>query len=167
MLDAPSPFGGTWARRVHLYMAPNFGSAIAVGRGRNHNLGRDGRPHFPTWNRVMPALARAGGVWLEMYHHSPGGPTPFTRAEWRRTGPDVWSLLRRRGGRLDRLHFLIAGTSGRPPGAGRACGAPMACQWRLADSGAVNRRIVDNGVGAYRVGGQARAWLRQHQRRVR
>lgn len=163
MLDRPSPWGGTWAQRVHFYMAPNFGSAIAKGRGANHNRGRDGKPHFPTWNRVMPALARAGGVWLEMYHQ---GGRPFTRAEWRNTGKDVWSLLRRRGGRLDRLHFMMSRAGTRPAGAPRSCGGGMACQWKLADTGAINRRIVDNGVGAYRVGNQARAWVRQHRRRV-
>ena len=166
MLDTPSPFGGTWASRVHLYMAPNFTSAIAKGRGPNHNLGRDGKPHFPTWNRVMPALALAGGVWLEMYHARGGTITPFTRAEWRNGGRDVWSLMRRRGGSLDRLHFVLSRASRRPAGTGRRCGGPMACQWKLADTGRINRRIVDNGVGAYRVGGQARAWVRQHIRRV-
>ena len=163
MLDTPSPWGGTWASRVHIYMAPNFASAIAKGRGPHHNRGRDGKPHFPTWNAVMPALALAGGVWLEMYHH---GGRPFTRAEWRNAGKDVWSLLRRRGGRLERLHFMMSRARVRPTGAPRSCGGGMACQWKLADTGAINRRITDNGVGAYRVGSQARAWVRQHRRRV-
>jgi hypothetical protein len=147
-------------------MAPNFTSAIAKGRGRNHNLGRDGKPHFATWNNVLPALALAGGVWLEMYHARGGRITPFTRAEWRNGGKDVWSLLERRGARLSRLHFMMSRAGRRPAGASRSCGGGMACQWKLADTGTTNRRIVDNGVGAYRVGSQARAWLRQYNRRV-
>ncbi|MDH3225667.1 MAG: hypothetical protein OEM67_01065 [Thermoleophilia bacterium] len=167
MLRQQSPYGGTWASRVHLYMAPNFTSSIAKGRGRDHNLGRDGRPHFATWSRVLPGLALAGGVWLEMYHARSGRITPFTRAEWRNGGKDVWSLLERRGGRLSRLHFMMSRAASRPVGAPASCGGGMACQWKLADTGSVNRRILDNGVGAYRVGSQARAWLRQHKHRVR
>jgi len=163
MINSPSPFGGTWASRVHFYMAPNFGSAIAKGRGPNHNRGRDGKAHFPTWNKVMPALALAGGVWIEVYHQ---GGQPFTRAEFRNAGKDVWSLIRRRGGSLNRLHFVMSRATSRPAGAPRSCGNGMACQWKLADTGSVNRQIVNNGVGAYGVGNQAGAWARQYARRV-
>jgi hypothetical protein len=163
MLNTASPYGGTWASRVHLYMAPNFTSAIAKGRGRQFNLGRDGKPHFPTWNRVMPALVLAGGVWLEMYHAA-GGFRSFTAREWRFGPSRVRTLLTRAGGDAGRLHLIIAGVASPPAGA-RGCGGAMACQWKLAASGA-NRSIAANGVGAYRVGAQALAWLRGHNLHV-
>ena len=55
------PAGGTYAERVHLYIAPAFSTSIALGRGVHHHLGNDGKPHRATWRGVMPALARAGG----------------------------------------------------------------------------------------------------------
>lgn len=163
-LEEPSPYGGTWASRVHFYMAPNFTSAIAKGRGPDFNRGRDGKPHFATWRRLMPALARSGGVWLEMYH-AVGGLSPFTAGEWRSGPRKVDVLLRRAGGGTGQLHFLMTRAGSAPAGA-RGCGGPMACQWTLAASGSVNRAIMMNGVGGYRLGDQAGAWAREHRSRI-
>ena len=81
-------------------------TSIALGRGPHHNLGNDGKPHKATWRGVMPALARAGGVWLEMYHSYRGaGVTPMTSAEWR-AAPGVFSrYLVRFDGDPTRLHI--------------------------------------------------------------
>ncbi len=78
----PYPGGGTYAERVHLYIAPAFSTSIAAGRGPHRHLGNDGKPHRATWRGVMPAVAKAGGVWLEMYHHD-GTLTSMTAKEWR------------------------------------------------------------------------------------
>lgn len=165
LLDVPSPHGGTYAERVHFYVAPNMVSGMAKGRGPLRDLGRDGRPHFPTWRAVLPGLARGGGVWLEMYHFRGGSRTPFTAREWR-VGPRAFDgLFRRAGGSTDRVHFMISGV-GTPPGRKPRCGGAMSCQWALADLPGVNRSILRNGVGAYRLGGHAGAWLRQYNRRV-
>jgi hypothetical protein len=161
----PAPGGGSYASHVHVYLAPAAVAAIGTGRGPNHNLGRDGKPHFSTWRAVMPGLAKAGGVWLEMYHGSPGGTvSAFTTAEWK-TGPkDVLSVLASYGGGASRVHFMLTET-GMPAGARASCGTPMACTWKLASQPGANATILANGPGAYRVGSQAAEWIRQYDLR--
>jgi hypothetical protein len=166
MLEVPSPYGGTYASRVHFYLAPALTSSIAAGLGPNHNLGRDGKPHFSTWRGVMPALARAGGVWLEMFHAETGARTAFTAAEWRKGPTDFLDLFARAGGGAGRMHFLLTRVPAAPAGAPAGCGDPMSCQWRMADLPGVNAQVTANGVGAYRVEEQAAAWLREHNARV-
>jgi hypothetical protein len=155
----PHPGGGNYAERVQFYVAPAFMSSIALGRGPHHNLGNDGKPHRATWRGVMPALARAGGVWLEMYHYTrAGGVAPATSAEWR-TAPGVFSryLVRFHGDRT-RLHMMMSAANAMPRGAAATCGTPMTCQWALADSTAAGHLMLLNGPGAYRLGSQATAW---------
>jgi hypothetical protein len=160
LLDVPSPYGGTYASRVHFYVAPAVISSIGAGRGPNRNLGRDGWPHFATWRGVMPALARGGGVWLEMYHGHTGSATAFTAAEWRRWPSAVVGRLLGAGGNPAQVHFLMARTPSAPRGA-RGCAGPMACTWQLAGSGP-NRTFLLNGPGGYQLGDQAGEWLRQY-----
>ena len=91
LASRPYPSGGSYAERVHFYLAPAFVTSISDGRGPYRHLGKDGKPHRATWRGVMPALSRAGGVWLEMYHHSRAtGLTPLTASEWR-TAPQAFS----------------------------------------------------------------------------
>lgn len=59
---APFPGGGTYAQRVHFYVAPGVVSSLGVGRGRYQNLGRDRRPHFRSYEGVRDALQLAGGA---------------------------------------------------------------------------------------------------------
>lgn len=159
----PSPYGGSYASRVHLYIAPAFSSSIGAGRGEHRNLGRDGKPHRATWRGVMPALALSGGVWLEMYHGTRGGGTSaYTAREWRTVPSAFAAYLGRFGGSTSRLHFLLSGV-GAPAGA-TGCGTPMACQWSLAEAGP-NRQILDNGVGTYRVKDQADEWIAEFNKR--
>lgn len=161
----PSPYGGSYADRVHLYIAPSFVASIGMGRGPHHHLGRDGKPHRATWRGVMPALAHAGGVWLEVYHHSRArGAYPFTAEEWRRVPRAFARYHRRFGGERDRLHLVFSEAERRPAGAGAACGEPMACQWALARGTTHGRALLANGVGAYRLGSQARDFLVQLNR---
>jgi hypothetical protein len=168
ILDAiPAPGGGSYASRVHVYAAPAMVTAIGTGLGPNHNLGRDGKPHFSTWRGVMPGLARAGGVWLEMYHGSPGrGVSAFSAAEWRSGPKDFAEVFTGFRGTASRVHFLLTAT-GMPPGGPRgACSTPMACTWALASLPGVNARILANGPGAYRVGVQAAEWVGQYNLRL-
>lgn len=168
LLAVPSPHGGTYAERVHLYIAPAFSSSIAAGRGPHRHLGRDGKPHRATWRGVMPAVGLAGGVWIEMYHHSSGrGAYPFTAAEWSSVPSAFGAYHRRFGGDRERLHLVFTGADARPKGAARACGAPMPCQWRLARGTAAGRALLANGPGAYRLGAQARSWLAELNRGTR
>jgi len=167
LLDVPSPFGETWAGRIHVYIAPAVGSAIAAGRGPDRNLGRDGIARFRTYRTAMSGLARAGGVWIEMYHGHTRRVTPFTAEEWKRTPRAFVNELRRAGGDTSRLHFLLPGTSGYPKGKLPAgCVTPMRCVWELAESTSAGRLILRNGVGGYRLGDQARPWLAEWQRRA-
>lgn len=154
----PYPGGGTYAERVHLYVAPAFGTSIAAGRGPHRNLGNDGKPHRATWRGVMPALARAGGVWLEMYHSSPGtGITTMSAREWRTVPAQFSSYGARFGVDPGRLHLLMTEAQAPPAGA-TGCGEPMACQWQLAASTPAGAQLLANGPGAYRLGAQATAW---------
>jgi hypothetical protein len=161
----PHPSGGNYAERVQVYIAPAFMSSIALGRGPHHNLGNDGKPHKATWRGVMPALGRAGGVWLEMYHFtSAGGVTPATAAEWR-AAPGVFSrYLVRFHGDSTRLHLMMSSANAPPTGAAATCGAPMACQWSLADSTPAGHLMLLNGPGGYRLGSQATAWRAEFNR---
>ena len=158
------PGGGSYADRVHLYIAPAFSTSIAFGRGPHHHLGNDGKPHRATWRGVMPALARAGGVWIEMYHHSTAtGLTPMTAPEWRRI-PVVFSAYSARFRTApERLHLLIGGPAATPSGA-PGCGEPMRCQWELARSTPAGDRMLQNGAGAYRLGSTATEWRIEYNR---
>lgn len=154
----PYPGGGSYAERVHMYVAPAFSTSIAFGRGPFHHLGNDGLPHRATWRGVMPALARAGGVWVEMYHsYSGSGVTAMTAREWR-VVPRVFSSYAAASG-VDpaRIHLTFTADPAPPAGAS-GCGSPMACQWQLAAATPAGAQLLANGPGAYRVGAQAADW---------
>ena len=164
LASRPYPAGGSYAERVHMYIAPAFVTSIADGRGPHRHLGKDGKPHRATWRGVMPALSRAGGVWLEMYHHDRAtGITPLTSEEWR-TAPQAFASYGARFGVApERLHFVFSATASTPAGAA-ACGTPMQCQWALASGTPAGATILANGPGAYSLGSQAREWRVEYNR---
>jgi hypothetical protein len=142
--------GESLARHVHVYLAP----ALVTSIGASGRSARQG-----TWAPLMPALAQAGGVWLEMYHGSRVGVQALSGPDWRRAPRAVARALARAGGDVGRLHFMLSAT-GMPAGRVPAgCSTAMSCTWALADLPGVNRRILNAGPGAYRVGDQAAAWL--------
>lgn len=172
----PYPDGGTYAERVHFYIAPGVVSSIGVGKGKFHNLGRDRRPHFRSHEGLRSALQLSGGVWLEMYHFDQSTKTrrPFNTGEWAAypwrfalymTAPGVTTAD---PAILAKLHFLMS--NGMPKNKGRApaeCAnpaTPQGCQFALA-SNAVNTPILANGVGAYRMEGDEAEW-RGHVKRL-
>jgi hypothetical protein len=162
-LSVPTPWGGTYADRVHVWIGPGLHSSIGAGLGPNHNLGRDGKPHRRTYHEALRALARAGGVWTQMFHGpSPGRPPDhLTVAEWMRWPAGFADMWTRLGGRMDRVHFLLAESPRRPagdlpPGAGAS---PMSAAFALARQPGVNLTILCNGPGALNVESQAGAWL--------
>jgi len=160
---SPHPAGGTYADRVHLYIAPAMVTAIGVGRGAHFSLDATGsRSVRPAWRGVIGALAHAGGVWLEMYH---GSRQAVPAAVWRAAPARFADYIARSGGPgVGRLHLLITGSATAPAGAPAGCGTPMACQFALASATPAGRQALANGVGAYRVGDQAREWLTQVNR---
>ena len=164
LLDRPSPYGGTWASRVHVYLAPAVHSAIGAGRGTHRNLGRDGKPHFQSWRGLMPGLALAGGVHLQMYHGAGANRFAFTATEWRTVPSAFVGLLGRYGGSASRVHFLFSDV-GAPAGAPASCGAPVACEWTLAEATPAGKTVLANGPGVYRIGAEADAWLVEYNKR--
>ncbi len=166
-LDVPSPYGGTWASRVHVYIAPAVTSAMAIGRGPDRNWGRDGKARLRTYRTVMPGLARAGAIWIEAYHGRTLPLTPFTVDEWTRAPAAFTAEYRRAGGDPSRLHLLVTGTDTYPVGPlPVGCVTPQACQWVLAESTPAGRAMVANGVGGYRLAAHARSWLAEWQARA-
>ncbi len=123
----PSRWGGTYASRIHFYVAPGVSTAISAGRGARRTLGADGKVHFRDYSAVTSALAKAGGVWLEMYHYPEhGGPrTPFTAEEWRDVPTDMASFLLQKSvakrNPVDYLHFVLTETAGSDLASSRVC----------------------------------------------
>ncbi len=165
---ATEPFGsGSYADRVHLYIAPGVVSSLGVGRGKYQNLGRDGRPHFRTYEGVRGALRRAGGVWLEMYHFSGGAHIPFNTREWSVAPSKFTRYMTAPGaGSADpamvaKVRFMMS--RGAPPyrtGGPAVCrttARPQTCQFALA-SLPQNAAILANGVGQYRMQGDEAEW---------
>lgn len=152
----PSPWGGTYADRVHLLVAPAMVTSIGAGRGEHFTLDRSGsRQIRRAWRGVMPALTRAGGVWMQMYH---GGRAPLSMRQWRRAPGRLADYIARNGGDPARLHLLITAVSGVPAGMD-GCTDPMGCQWSAALSSERTRAVLANGVGAYRLESQAPAFV--------
>jgi hypothetical protein len=167
--------GGTYAQRVHFYVAPGVVSSIGLGRGRYQNLGRDRRPHLRSHEGVRAAFRRAGGVWLVMYHFDRPTRTrsPFNTAEWT-VYPWRFSLYMTGAGATApdpamtaRIHFLM--TRGMPKAKGGAPAAclgsapPQGCQFTLASSPR-NTPMLANGVGEYKMDGDEaewRGWIRR------
>jgi hypothetical protein len=139
-------------------------TAIAAGRGPERNLGRDGKPHRPSWRGVMPGLALAGGVHLQMYSGAGRGTVSFDARTWRTVPPAFLGLFGRHGGRPGTVHFVFTGGV-RPAGAPARCGDAMACKWTLAEATPAGRTILANGPGVYRIDDHALAWLREFNRR--
>lgn len=111
-----SPWGGSYASRIHFYLAPGVSTAIAAGRGPAHNRGADGEVKWPDYSSVIDAFTGAGGVWLEMYHYPTRGSarTPFTSTEWRTVPTAVAAFMAERGIEypLKSLHFVMTETAG-------------------------------------------------------
>lgn len=161
--DTPYPGGGSYAQRVHFYIAPGVSTAIAVGKGADRTLGDDGKPHFRDYSGLVTALRRAGGLWLEMYHYPEGSRkrTPFNAREWNEVPVGFASFLRDRVPGLalplprTLMHFVMTGGA-TPLGAG--CDEPpagqtvgMACQWQLAQRGSFNSTMLGNGPAAFKL----------------
>ena len=143
----PYPGGGTYAARVHFYVAPGVSTAIATGLGFNRTQGRDGKDHFRNYAGLMPALRRAGGVWLEMYHYPKGTKkrTPFDATEWSTVPARFASFMRDRGGIATAppnslLHFVMTG-------------GDIPTQWKRATTGGLNTMILSNGPASFKLTG--------------
>jgi hypothetical protein len=155
----PSPWGGTYASRVAVYVDAGVTVSIYAGRGKNHNLNGHGRPQYAVFSDVMPGVAKAGAVWMEMYKgvRTVSGTAPLTPGQWRLLPTRFAGYLVHFGGRVAHIHYLFGDTGAPTPG----CPDPQACTWALAARTGVNRTILGNGPGEYRLGTQAASWLAQ------
>jgi len=88
-LDRPSPWGGTWARRVHVYV-PTLPDLLA-------------RP--AAWAHAWRALAGAGGVWFQTYR---GDMRPWSAGEWAVWAPAWRRRMAEAGGDPTRLHPVLS-----------------------------------------------------------
>ena len=154
-----SPWGGTYASRVAVYVDAGVTVSIYAGKGKSHNLNGYGKPQYAVFSDVMPGLAKAGALWLEMYQgvHRGNGTAPLTQAQWRLMPTRFAGYLAHFGGRVTHLHYLFGDTGAPTP----ACSDPQACTWALAARAGLNRTILGNGPGEYRLGTQAPSWLAQ------
>ncbi len=154
-----SPWGTSYAARVGIYVDAGVSVSIDVGHGRNHNLNARGRPQYAAFTDLMPGLARAGALWLEMYQgvHIGLGTAPLTNAEWRSLPGRFVGFLTSYGGSVTQVHYMF----GNAGGATRSCANPQGCVWSMAALAGINRQILASGPGEYRLGGQAAAWLQQ------
>ena len=154
-----SPWGTSYAARVGIYVDAGVTVSIDVGHGRNHNLNARGKPQYAAFTDLMPGLARAGALWVEMYQgvHIGAGTAPMTPAEWRALPGRFVGFLEAYGGNVTSVHYMF-GNAGAPT---RSCADPQACVWSLAALPGINRTVLANGPGEYRLGGQAAAWLAQ------
>lgn len=167
LAESPHPEGGTYADRVHLYIAPGVSTAIEKGMGPDRTLGRDRKPHFRNYSELAKALPRAGGIWLEMYHYPTRGKPreSFTVAEWGQVPMDFASFIRSKAPTSrpsNRMHFVMTQTKKNlcptskitTPIVG-AGAESMDCQWLLAKLNPFNRKVLANGPAAYKVTGAA------------
>jgi hypothetical protein len=125
-----SPWGGSYASRVHFALAPGPATSVAAGFGRDRTLGRNGLPIRRNYRQAFTGMALAGGVWIQMYHYSPsGGLTGYTPAEWRDVPTGVAGFLgdvRRTRNPLTYVHFMLTTTPGEGVPPGDPCGVPGA-----------------------------------------
>jgi hypothetical protein len=154
-----SRWGGSYASRVAVYVDAGVTVSIYAGKGKNHNLNGYGRPQYAVFSDVMPGLARAGALWLEMYQgvHYGTGTAPLTPIQWKLMPTRFAGYLAHFGGRVSHVHFMF-GDTGAPTS---SCTDPQACTWALAAQAGLNRTILGNGPGEYRLGTQAASWLAQ------
>ena len=163
MASQQTPWGGTWASRVEVYISPGMVTSIADGRGPLRNLGEHNKPIGRSWRGVMPGLALVGGLHLEMYHGSGKPLKAFTAAQWRSAPATFIGLLKRYGGSASEVHFMFTATTV-PAGAPRGYGSAMEASWSLARSTASGRTVLANGPDAYRLGSGGAQWLAEYNR---
>ena len=152
ILNQPSPYGGTWASRVEVFVSPSI--LIDISNGGSHSK---------MYSNVMPALVMAGGVHLEMFH---GGKRPlrgFSATLWHQAPTAFLRLFKHYAGKANRVHFVFTATT-KLPGVPKKWGNPMEASWNLARSTAVNREILANGPDAYGLKTQASTWMKEYNR---
>lgn len=174
LANTPHADGGNYAQHVHLFLAPGPLSSLGLAGGKYHNMGRDLRPHYPTYEGVRKAFQLSGGTWLEMYHYKSGVRYPFNTREWKMYPYKVMQWMTAPGTSvvpatqyIAKGHFMMsnkmpARLGTKIPAPCYNLATPQGCQFALASTPR-NLPILRNGPGAYRMEGNELEW-RKHLR---
>ncbi len=140
LLNAPSPWGGTYAERVMMYVP------IQMMRGLQQEPAR--------WNDARHAVAAGESYWLEMYESlGVGVMGDVAYSDWTQGVRATVGALEAAGGAVGRTHFMVGPSTGPIEGMPSAlCPTRRGCAWYAAHASALNRHISRNGVGVYRFG---------------
>ena len=142
LLDAPSPWGSTYAKRVVMYVAYPMLKAIAS-------------PGPPArWADALDAVASGESYWLEMYKSiRPGVIGDVDYDDWVALPAAIMRGIVARGGTIRRGHFMMG------PGTGIVAGMPITmcpsrvgCSWVASGATPLNKALAHNGTGIYRFG---------------
>ena len=142
MLDTPSPWGGTYARRVMMYVPIQMMDGL-----RNPN-------ERAQWLDAAKAVAMGESYWLEMYKSvGKGEMGDVDYAAWTTGVERTMTDIHDAGGQVARAHFMIGPAIGAISGAPKSmCPDGIACAWKAIIATGLNYRIAMNGYGYYRFG---------------
>lgn len=138
MLDRPSPWGTTYAKRVMMYVPIQM---------------MDGLRDDPTrWRNAARAVAMGESYWLEMYKSvGKGRMGDLDYEAWTTGVRRTMASIIQAGGHVDRAHFIIGPDTGPIEGAPASmCRDGIGCAWKAIVANRLNNRISLNGYGFYR-----------------
>lgn len=143
LLDAPSPWGSTYAKRVMMYVPIQLVDAT-----------RSTAAAWRPWADAARAVSLGESYWIEMYISTGSGRVGDVEYDdWTAGVRRIVGIITANGGTVARTHFMIG------PGIGPITGMPVAmcpdhigCAWQAARATPLNRRINRNGSGTYRFG---------------
>ncbi len=110
-LDAPSPWGSSYAKRVMMYVAYPMMKAMESPAERSH------------WRGAIAAVAAGERYWLAMYNSAGVGQIgAINYDDWLNLPAAFIRAITAHGGRVVRAHFIL----GPPPAPSPACPQPCA-----------------------------------------
>ena len=141
-LDAPSPWGSSYAKRVMMYVAYPMMKAMESPAERSH------------WRGAIAAVAAGESYWLEMYNSAGVGQIgAINYDDWRNLPAASMRAITAHGGRVARAHFILGPSIGTVAGMPAAmCPSRQGCAWLATHATSLNNRIARNGTGVYRFG---------------
>ena len=142
LLDAPSPWGSTYAKRVMMYVPIQMVDAVGD------------RALWREWADAAKAVGLGESYWIEMYRSTGAGHMgDVDYGDWTTGVRRMMGAIEVAGGSVARAHFMVG------PGVGAIEGMPqsmcpeqLGCAWQAVMATPLNRRINGNGVGIYRFG---------------
>ncbi|MCX6408970.1 MAG: hypothetical protein NT143_00775 [Actinobacteria bacterium] len=141
-LDAPSPWGSSYAKRVMMYVAYPTMKAMESPAEQSQ------------WRGAIAAVAAGESYWLEMYNSAGVGQIgAINYDDWRNLPAASMRAITAHGGRVARAHFILGPSTGTVTGMPAAmCPSRQGCAWVATHATTLNSRIARNGTGVYRFG---------------